>query len=76
MKKVFMFLLAAGILGVVACGPSAEQKAQDEANAQAAADSLMKAAEAATAAAPAADTTAKAAEAPATEQPAAAEHGK
>ena len=68
MKKVFALCLLAGGL-FVACGPSAEEKAKAEAEAQRIADSMMQAMEAenaAAAAAAAADTTAAATEAPAT----------
>ena len=54
MKKVFSTLLAAGIIALVACGPSeeaknAEQAAADSVAAAAAADSAAAAAAAATA---------------------------
>jgi hypothetical protein len=61
MKKVFAICLLAGGL-FVACGPSAEDKAKAEAEAQRIADSMMQAMEAENAAAEAAaaDTTAAA----------------
>lgn len=48
MKKVFLFLTIVGITAVVACGPSAEDKAAQEKAMQdsiAAADAAMQAAE-------------------------------
>jgi hypothetical protein len=68
MKKVFAICLLAGGL-FVACGPSAEEKAKAEAEAQRIADSMMQAMEAENAAAEAAaaaDTTAAPAEGAAT----------
>lgn len=69
MKKLFALCLLAGGL-FVACGPSAEDKAKAEAEAQRIADSMMQAMEAENAAAEAAaaaDTTAAPAEGAATE---------
>lgn len=59
MKKVFSTLFAAGIIALVACGPSAEEKSAEQmaADSIAAADSAA-AAEAAAAATAATDTTA------------------
>lgn len=34
MKKLGTFLLVAGVVGMVSCGPSQEEKTQDEQNAQ------------------------------------------
>ena len=44
MKKLFSLLFIAGAMSIVACGPSAEQKAKDEAAAKAKMDSLFNAA--------------------------------
>ncbi len=60
MKKIFTLAMIAGMFSLVACGPSAEQKAADEkriGDSTAAAESAMQAAEeAATAAAATIDT--------------------
>ena len=60
MKKLFSLALVAGMFSLVACGPSAEEKAAEEkrvADSIAAADAAMKAAEEAAAAAAAAAAT-------------------
>ncbi len=44
MKKVFTLLFIAGAMSIVACGPSAEEKAKQEAEAKAKMDSLFNAA--------------------------------
>ena len=44
MKKLFTVLFVAGAMSIVACGPSAEEKAKMEADAQKLADSLLNAA--------------------------------
>lgn len=70
MKKLFAIMFVAVAMSIVACGPSAEEKAKMEADAQALADSLLKAASQAMeeVAAPVEDSTATATEAaPATE---------
>ena len=63
MKKIYLLFFAAGLVSLVACGPSAEEKAKLEAEAKAKMDSLFNVAgenmTADTTAAPA-DTTAKA----------------
>ena len=41
MKKLFTVLFIAGAMSIVACGPSAEEKAKMEANAKAKMDSLF-----------------------------------
>ena len=59
MKKSYLFLLCASLTFLVACGPSAEEKAADQKridDSVAAAESAMKAAEEAAMAAMAADT--------------------
>ena len=59
MKKSYLFLLGASLTFLVACGPSAEEKAADQKridDSVAAAESAMKAAEEAAMAAMAADT--------------------
>lgn len=45
MKKVLASLMIAGMFAVVACGPSAEEKAKMDAAAQATADSIAAAAQ-------------------------------
>ncbi len=60
MKKLLMFALVAGLSGMVACGPSADEKAAEEKrikDSTEAAEAAMKAAEEAAMAAMAADTT-------------------
>lgn len=47
MKKLFTLLFIAGAMSIVACGPSAEEKAKMEAEAKAKMDSLFNAASAA-----------------------------
>ncbi|CAN5527810.1 hypothetical protein BH10BAC1_BH10BAC1_04060 [soil metagenome] len=47
MKKVFSLLFVAGALSIVSCGPSAEEQAKMQAEAQAKIDSLFNAASAA-----------------------------
>jgi hypothetical protein len=62
MKKVLVIALLFGIGSLVACGPSAEEKAADEKRVQdsiAAADAAMKAAEEAAMAAAVADSSAQ-----------------
>jgi hypothetical protein len=44
MKKVLSLLFIAGAMNIVACGPSAEEKAKEEADAKAKMDSLFNAA--------------------------------
>lgn len=44
MKKIFTLFLAMGFIGLIACGPSAEDKAKQEAEAKAKMDSLFNAA--------------------------------
>jgi hypothetical protein len=44
MKKLFTLMLVAGGMSLVACGPSAEEKAKMEADAKAKMDSLFNAA--------------------------------
>ena len=44
MKKVVSLLFIAGAMNIVACGPSAEQKAKEEADAKAKMDSIFNAA--------------------------------
>ncbi len=44
MKKIFSFLFIIGALSIISCGPSAEQKAKDEAAKKAKMDSLFNAA--------------------------------
>ena len=44
MKKLYALFLAMGFIGLVACGPSAEDKAKQEADAKAKMDSLFNAA--------------------------------
>jgi len=44
MKKLFTLLFVAGAMSIVACGPSAEEKAKMEADAKAKMDSLFNAA--------------------------------
>ncbi len=44
MKKLFTLLFIAGAMGIVACGPSAEDKAKMEADSKAKMDSLFNAA--------------------------------
>lgn len=44
MKKIYLILFAFGVLGIVSCGPSAEEKKKMEAEATAKADSLFNAA--------------------------------
>lgn len=44
MKKLFTLLFVAGAMSIVACGPSAEEKAKMEAEAKAKMDSLFNAA--------------------------------
>jgi hypothetical protein len=46
MKKLFTVLFIAGAMSIVACGPSAEEKAKQEAEAKAKMDSLFNAASA------------------------------
>ncbi len=41
MKKLFALLFVAGTMSIVACGPSAEEKAKMEADAKAKMDSLF-----------------------------------
>jgi hypothetical protein len=43
MKKLFALIMIAGMFNIVACGPSAEEKAKAEADAKAQADSVMNA---------------------------------
>ena len=45
MKKLFALMMIAGMFSIVACGPSAEEKAKAEAEAQAQADSVLNAAQ-------------------------------
>ena len=45
MKKLFALMMIAGMFSLVACGPSAEEKAKAEAEAKAQADSVMNAAQ-------------------------------
>ena len=68
MKKVLSLLFIAGAMSIVACGPNAEEKAKQEADAKAKMDSLFNAASQSMT--EATDSTASAAEAaaPATEE--------
>ena len=59
MKKLFALLMIAGMFSLVACGPSAEEKAKAEAEATKSVDQAVE--KASTEAAPAADSAAKAA---------------